>query len=670
MRIRKQLIINMVFFGIAFLIIASSIIITNQAIEQIDNQQDLANSVELKAYELNFLSNDYLMHQENQQFDRWQSQYNSLSADISNMTAGNPDQQVLIHDIKTNQRQLNEIFSEVSGAANTSQTQSNSFNPDFVQTSSSRLGVPTQSMVSDASHLSQELNNEKDRLNQINLILITGLLAIAFVFLLTNYFLIYRRTLRSISNLQDGTKIIGSGNLDFSIEDKSNDEFGELSTAFNHMTAELKNITTSKKNLEKEITERKQIEEVLKESEAKYRNLFMNMAEEVHFWKLVRNEDGSIKTWKLVDLNPPGVKSFGKPLDEIEDNTTDEIFGPGATDHYMPVVQKIMTEGIPYSYEDYFPNIDKYFRFTSVPLGDYFITTGADITDIKKFQEELHTSNEELQSTTEELQVANEKLQSTTEELQVSNEELQNQQDELRDLIEKLEVSNRELEQFAYVASHDLQEPLRMVGSFTQLLERRYKDRLDDDADEFIGFIVEGANRMKDLIDDLLAFSRLNTEAKPFELINLDESVDEVLSYLKTSIDEREVEITREPLPTLMGDASQIRQLFQNLISNAIKFHGDEPPKIHISTEDLGDEWKMGVSDNGIGIDPEHQKKIFEIFKRLHTRQEYPGTGIGLAICKRIVERHGGQIWVESEEGKGSTFYFTIPKTDTDLRDQ
>lgn len=283
------------------------------------------------------------------------------------------------------------------------------------------------------------------------------------------------------------------------------------------------------------------------------------------------------------------------------------------------------------------------------------LETNRDITPRKKAEEKVRELLEGETQLTEELQTSN-------EELQVANEELINQQDELQELIKKLEISNRELEQFAYVASHDLQEPLRMVSSFTQLLEMRYKDKLDKDADEFIQFIVEGANRMKDLIDDLLAFSRLNTEAKPFESVNMGQSVNAVISYLKPGIEESNAEIIVDLLPTVMGDSSQIRQLFQNLISNAIKFRRDKPPQIHISAQDLGNEWKIGVSDNGIGIGPEHQRKIFEIFKRLHTRKEYAGTGIGLAICKRIVDRHGGRIWVESEEGKGSTFYFTIPK--------
>jgi light-regulated signal transduction histidine kinase (bacteriophytochrome) len=206
-----------------------------------------------------------------------------------------------------------------------------------------------------------------------------------------------------------------------------------------------------------------------------------------------------------------------------------------------------------------------------------------------------------------------------------------------------------------------------MVASFSQLLQRRYKDQIDEDANDYIEFIVEGANRMKDLIDDLLAFSRLNTEAKEFKLTDINNVLDDVLVNLNPSIVENNAQITHGPLPIIKVDSSQIRQLLQNLISNAIKFHGDKPPKIHISAKESGKEWLFSVSDNGIGIDTEHLEKIFNVFNRLHTREEYEGTGIGLAICKRIINRHEGRIWVESEEGKGSTFYFTIPKSEMDI---
>ena len=289
------------------------------------------------------------------------------------------------------------------------------------------------------------------------------------------------------------------------------------------------------------------------------------------------------------------------------------------------------------------------------------LETNRDITKRKQNEVRIIKLLEEEQQLTEELSATNEELQATSEELQSSNEELMMVQDNLREMINKLKISNRELEQFAYVASHDLQEPLRMVSSFTQLLERRYKKQLDNDADDYITFIVEGAKRMKQLIDDLLAFSRLNTDIREFEPILMEVALEDVLINLRESIIENNAQITNDRLPTIKGDPIQINQLLQNLIGNAIKFHSAEKPQIHISARELGNECLFSIKDNGIGIDPRHQQQIFSIFKRLHTREEYDGTGIGLSICKRIVERHGGHMWLESNTGEGSIFYFTIP---------
>jgi PAS domain S-box-containing protein len=234
-------------------------------------------------------------------------------------------------------------------------------------------------------------------------------------------------------------------------------------------------------------------------------------------------------------------------------------------------------------------------------------------------------------------------------------------EEERERLIEELSRSNQELEQFAYIASHDLQEPLRMVSSYVQLISKRYKDKLDQNADDFIAFIVNGTTHMQTLLHDLLTYSRVGTHGEPFGFTDLNSALYKAAINLKKVIDRNHADIKYENLPSVHTDEVQMVQVFQNLIANAIKFRGKETPRVHISAEQKENEWVLQVRDNGIGIDPKHFDRIFIIFKRLHTKEKYPGTGIGLAICKKIVERHGGRIWVESEPGKGSTFKFTIP---------
>ncbi len=234
-------------------------------------------------------------------------------------------------------------------------------------------------------------------------------------------------------------------------------------------------------------------------------------------------------------------------------------------------------------------------------------------------------------------------------------------EEDLANRAQELARSNAELEQFAYVASHDLQEPLRMVSSYTQLLARRYKGSLDKDADEFISYAVEGAQRMQALIQDLLTFSRVGTKGEPFEEFGATQAVEAALSNLHVAVKESQANVVVGDLPAVKADRGQFVQLFQNLIGNAIKFKGEGPPEVRVAAERRGHEWVFSVQDNGIGIDPAYLDRIFIVFQRLHTRKEYPGTGIGLAISKKIVARHGGRIWVESEEGKGSTFFFSLP---------
>jgi PAS domain S-box-containing protein len=240
---------------------------------------------------------------------------------------------------------------------------------------------------------------------------------------------------------------------------------------------------------------------------------------------------------------------------------------------------------------------------------------------------------------------------------------------ELRRYAQELERSNEELERFAYVASHDLQEPLRMVAGYTQLLSRRYRGQLDPTADEFIDYAVDGATRMKELINDLLEYSRVGTRGKPFEWTDIGEVLERVRVNLRFAIEESDATISVEPMPKVIADPTQMVQIFQNLVANAIKFRDDRPLEIHIGVERRDGYWTFRVCDNGIGISEKHQQRIFRIFQRLHSRERYEGTGIGLALCKRIAERHGGQIWVESQSGQGSTFFFTLPERAESAKD-
>ena len=290
----------------------------------------------------------------------------------------------------------------------------------------------------------------------------------------------------------------------------------------------------------------------------------------------------------------------------------------------------------------------------------------AGVVTIPSLFHTIQRAAETLRRARDDLEV---QVRQRTEELRELNANLSVELDERRRAeqmlaryAEELERSNAELEQFAYVASHDLQEPLRMVASFTQLLGRRYRGKLDQDADEFISFAVDGANRMQHLINDLLAYSRVGTRGKPFVPTDCNAVFKQARDNLAKALEETSTVIYQNPLPVVLGDEVQLLQVFQNLIANAIKFRGPESPQIQVTADRQGPDWVFAIRDNGIGIAPEHQERIFSIFQRLHQRSEYPGTGIGLAICKKVVERHGGRIWVESQPGKGSTFYFSIPE--------
>jgi PAS domain S-box-containing protein len=295
----------------------------------------------------------------------------------------------------------------------------------------------------------------------------------------------------------------------------------------------------------------------------------------------------------------------------------------------------------------------RWFSSTIIPLyNDAHTVVGGmivafDINDRKQAEELLAENIAELGK-------MNEKMQMEIKFRKAIEENLQ-------EYTKELKIKNQELEQFAYVASHDLQEPLRMIASFTQLLAKRYYDKIDADANEYINFALEGTQRMQALINDLLDYSRVGRRNNPDNILNLDEVIEAVLHNLSTKIEETHALVTYDDMPVAKGDRTQTIQLFQNLVANALKFRKENVrPMIHIGIQEKDGQWQICIQDNGIGFEMEHYERIFNIFQRLHTREEFPGTGIGLALCKKIVESHGGSIWATSVPGKGSTFYFTM----------
>jgi signal transduction histidine kinase len=324
---------------------------------------------------------------------------------------------------------------------------------------------------------------------------------------------------------------------------------------------------------------------------------------------------------------PPEFARIGLRFEDfVRWNAERGEYGPGTPEQHIASRIELVTKPEPHYIERRRPDgtvVD--IRGNPMPGGGW-VTTYTDVTERKKFEDALEANARRLEQYAEELK-----------------------------------KSNGELEQFAYVASHDLQEPLRMVGSYCQMLQRRYKGKLDKDADEFIGFAVEGAMRMQQMINDLLTYSRVGRTGKGVTEVAVEEVVKTAVSNLQAAIQESGAKVTWGNLPTVAGERVQLLQLFQNLIGNAIKFRADDRPiEVHVSAQRDGEQWRFQVRDTGIGIEKQYLDRIFLIFQRLHDRSKYKGTGIGLAVCKKVVEHHGGRIWVESEPGKGTTFHFTV----------
>ncbi|MCD4727694.1 MAG: PAS domain S-box protein, partial [Pirellulales bacterium] len=485
--------------------------------------------------------------------------------------------------------------------------------------------------------------------------------------------------IRQLRRLQTQAVAIGKGEPGHFTEGAGVRELADLAITFNQMDAALQyarreleaanaaldrrvrertaELATTVRCLEDEAHERIHAEQSLQESEQRYRSLTIATT------SIVWTTDANGKV--VADL--PSWRDFTGQNEQ-------EIIGWGWSDAIHPddrqwakeIWQRSVETHATYDTEHRIRQHDGQFRtfaVRGVPVMDNdgntreWIGTCTDITEQKQVEEELARHREHLE---EMVALRTAELESVNRQLEKEIAERKGAEKGLRRTADQLATSNKELEQFAYVASHDLQEPLRVVGSYVQLIERRYKDRLDADANQFIHYIVEGVTRMQQLIADLLDFSRVGTHGKPFHNIGLGAVLDCALSNLDVVIEESGAVVTHDSLLEVRGDETQLVQLFQNLIGNAVKFRGDRRPEINVSARRKDDHWLFAVCDNGIGIERQYWDRLFVIFQRLHTRHKYEGTGIGLAVCKRIVERHGGKIWIDSKPGQGTTFYFTI----------
>ncbi len=415
-------------------------------------------------------------------------------------------------------------------------------------------------------------------------------------------------------------------------------EKGKFYTIFEDITERKKmelDLIELKDNLELEVKKRtaelKESYASLRESEDHYQTLFNSIDEGFCTIEVIFDDNNNPIDYRFLEINPAFEGQTG--LIDAEGKLMRDL-APEHEEHWFEIYGKIALTGKPMRFVNEAKALNRWYDVYAFKINKTKREVAIlfnDITEFKRVETELR----EYQSTLEE------KVGKRTEELA---------------------RSNAELEHFAYIASHDLREPLRMITSFLQLLERRYNDQLDQDANEFIGYAVEGAKRLNDMINDLLEYSKVTSKEPELVPVNLEKVLENALINLVIHTEEKNALIDHDPLPTVNGDEKLLILLFQNIIGNGIKYNDKKPPKIHISATEKDNQYIISIKDNGIGIKPEHLDRIFTIFQRLHAKDEYNGTGIGLAISQKIIHQHHGEIWAESEPGKGTTFYFTLPK--------
>ena len=676
MKIRTQFIFSTAVFGVILLLIATSAVITNQRVEETNKQQEIARKLVQEANELSYLSVAYLLYGESLHLGRWQSKYDSASNSLSSLDPETPEQRVVLNNVKLSQERLKAVFAEVRAALEgTSQAQGPVLGREFVQLSWSRMEVQNQGMIFDASRLALMLHEQETQLRETNTSLIFAMLGVFGAFLLANYLLTHRRTLKSISELQAGTRAIGTGNLDFSIAVKRDDEIGELRRAFNLMTANLKSITASKAELEGQITERQKAEERANREKSIQEGineileaaLICDTEEELGRTALAVAERLTASQFGFIDvlnsrglldsvaISNPGWEEcrMGIPPDRhgkaVHDMAVHGIYGRVLRDG------KALFTNDPSSHPDRIGTPEGHPPLTAF-LGVPLTSGGKNIGMIGLGNRDggYRSEDQEAVGALAAAIVQAFERKRTEEDIGRLNKSLSQRAVDL-------EVSNKELEAFSYSVSHDLRAPLRHIDGFSKTLLHTYQDSLDELGKHYLERLRAASQRMGQLIDDMLNLSRVTRAEMRREPVDLSLLARKVAAEVQQADPGRRAEFTIREGMIATGDPQLLQVVMENLLGNAWKFTSKlTTAKIEFGVTRQGDRPTYYVKDNGAGFDMAYAGKLFGAFQRLHGAEEFPGTGIGLATVHRIIRRHGGQVWAEGEVDMGATLYFTL----------
>ena len=618
------------FFLVCLILTAAlALIMTSRELNVIATQNQLATEIVRGIFELNLLTGDYLIHHGQRVQRQWFARHSSLGSLLkrAHFSGSGTGEALKVmaddhQDIKSLFEELMKTSADQTGATDEAAT---TRLKEWQERIIGQISVKSQSMVDSAFQLQSVMLKRAKNIQQTNLFAVLGSFILIGAMMVLYSHLITRKVVEPIEVLHEGTLIIARGDLDFKVEIESDNELGELGRSFNDMTTNLKQVTASRDELDREVQERKRVEVALRKSEAAIRQQweqFLAILE--NFPEVLYVVDPA--TYEVLFVNRHFANVLGD--DPVGKQCYQAFQG---LDQPCPFCTNdiILKKRTPHHWEHHNKLLDVHYFITDQIIGwpdgrDVRFEVAIDITQRKKAEERM------------------------------------------QELMKELARSNRELEQFAYIASHDLQEPLRAIAGFLRLLEKRYYEKVDEEGKMFIDRSVAASSRMKNLIQSLLAYSRVHTRAKEFEQVEGENLLKSALANLQAAMEESQAVVTHDPLPELKGDPSQITQLFQNLIGNAIKFRGKGTTKVHVGVKPHDGEWLFSVCDNGIGIEEQYFERVFRIFQRLHSRREYSGTGIGLSLCRRIVERHEGRIWIESTPGEETTFFFTLPAKNND----